>query len=46
MEVPDTPQMSEREEILKDKNDKHKDELAELKAKKMQEGVKRENEKL
>ena len=39
-EVPDTPQMSEIEEILKDQNDKLKDKLAELKAKKMQEGLK------
>ena len=38
--------MSEIEEILKDQNDKLKDELAWLKAKKMQEDLKRENEKL
>ena len=44
--IPDTPQMSEREEILKDQSDKLKGELAELKAQKMQKDLKRENEKL
>ena len=34
-EVLDTPQMGEMEEILREQNDKLKDELAELKAKKM-----------
>ena len=35
-----TPKMSEIEEILKDQNDKLRDELAELKVKEMQEDLK------